>query len=166
MIKSNAPENYICPICLGVQEIESADTLMKPTDIVYKDELVTAFINSFFINKNSGHVIVVPNRHFESIYTLPTKYGHRVFDITQKISLAMKEVYKCDGITTRQNNEPAGDQHAFHFHFHIFPRYIDDGYNSAQPSEKRLANTEERAKYAVQLRTALDQKITHKLATR
>ena len=116
MIKSHALENYICPICLGVDEIESSDTLMRPTDIIYKDDLVTAFINSFFVGKNTGHAIVVPNEHFENIYDLSSEVGHRIFDITKKISLAMKDVYICDGITIRQNNEPAGDQHAFLFH--------------------------------------------------
>ncbi|HSW37379.1 MAG TPA: HIT family protein [Candidatus Saccharimonadales bacterium] len=148
---SNAPSNYICPICLGVQKIVSDKTLIKPTDIVYQDDLVTAFINSFFMGHNTGSVIVVPNEHFENIYSLPTKYGHRIFDVTQRISLAMKQVYKCDGITTRQNNEPAGDQHAFHFHFHIFPRYKSDNYNSMLPSQKYLAEPEERAKYAHKL---------------
>ena len=155
MITSNAPKDYTCPICLGVKEVESPDTLMRPTDIVYKDDLVTAFINSFFVGKNAGHVIIVPNKHYESLYTLPADHGHRIFEIAQKVALAMKEVYECDGITTRQNNEPAGDQHAFHFHFHIFPRYKDDGYNTVQPSEKRLADPEERAGYATKLKTML-----------
>lgn len=119
MVASSAPSNYRCPICLGIQGIVSPDTLTKPTDVVYQDELVTAFINSFFVGVNSGHVIVVPNEHFENIYTLPPEYGHRVFDVAQKIALAMKEAYQCDGITARQNNEPAGDQHAFHFHLHV-----------------------------------------------
>lgn len=123
VIKSNAPENYVCPICLGVKGIESSDTLMKPSDVVYKDDLVTVFINSFFMGKNAGHVIIVPNEHFESIYDLPQKYGHRVFDVAQKMAVALKEAHSCDGITTRQNNEPAGDQHAFHYHYHVFPRY-------------------------------------------
>lgn len=156
MIKSNAPENYVCPICLGVQGVESPDTLMKPTDLVYKDDLVSAFINSFFVGKNAGHVIIVPNEHFESIYTLPAEQGHRVFDVAQRVAFAMKEAYQCDGITTRQNNEPAGDQHAFHFHFHVFPRYDNDGYNTVQPSEKRLANSEERAGYAEKIKRALE----------
>lgn len=128
---------------------------MKPTDVVYKDDLVTVFVNSFFMGKNAGHVIVVPNEHFENIYTLPATYGHRIFEIAQKIALAMKEVYACDGITTRQNNEPAGDQHAFHFHFHIFPRYKDDGFNTVQPEQKRLAEPAERAGYAKKLAAAL-----------
>ena len=156
MIISNAPENYVCPICLGIQKKENSDTLMKPTDIIYKDELITGFINSFFVGKNAGHVILVPNKHFENIYTLPAKYGYRIFDVAQKIALAMKKVYQCDGITTRQNNEPAGDQHAFHFHFHIFPRYNDDGYDAVQPSEKRLADPAERKEYAEKLKATLD----------
>jgi histidine triad (HIT) family protein len=155
MIKSNAPENYICPICLGVQGVVSDDILTRPTDIIYKDKLVTAFINSFFVGKNAGHAIVVPSSHYENVYDLPVEHGHRVFDVAQRIALAMKEAYDCDGITVRQNNEPAGDQHAFHYHFHVFPRYADDGYNTTQPSEKRLADPEERAEYAAKLRKQL-----------
>lgn len=155
MIKSNTTENYVYPICLGIKEEESPKTLMKPGDVVYKDDLITGFINSFFVGKNAGHVILVPNEHFESIYTLPPEYGHRIFDVAKKVSFAMKDVYGCDGITTRQNNEPAGDQHAFHFHFHIFPRYTDDGYNAVQPSEKRLADPAERKEYADKIKAAL-----------
>ncbi|HUB93593.1 MAG TPA: HIT family protein [Verrucomicrobiae bacterium] len=157
MPPSNAPENYICPICLGVQGIESADTLIHQTDQVYKDDLVAVFINSFFTGKNSGHAIVVPVAHFESLYTLPDKYGHRIYEVSRKVALAMKHEYSCNGITTRQNNEPAGDQHAFHFHLHVYPRYKDDGYNGALPAEKRLADPKERSDYAKRLRAALRQ---------
>jgi histidine triad (HIT) family protein len=67
----------------------------------------------------------------------------------------MKKTYTCDGITTRQNNEPAGDQHAFHFHFHIFPRYKDDGFNKAQGT-KRSTTPAERKEYTDKLRDYLD----------
>lgn len=154
MPTSNAPDNYVCPICLGVEGADTEQTLMRSTDTVYKDDLVTAFINSFFVGRNAGHVIVVPNKHYENIYDLPSEYGYRVFDTAQKIALAMKEAYGCDGITTRQNSEPAGDQHAFHFHFHIFPRYENDGFNTVG-SDKRLAGPSERAEYAQKLRLAL-----------
>lgn len=155
MIASRAPENYKCPICLGIEGSESPDTLIKATDFVYEDDLVVGFINSFFMGRNAGHVVVVPKKHFESIYTLPKEYGHHVFDVSQKIALAMKAAYECDGITTRQNNEPAGDQHAFHYHFHVFPRYNNDGYNKVLPSDKRLAGVNERAEYAERIKAAL-----------
>jgi histidine triad (HIT) family protein len=156
MIASNAPQGYICPICLGVQGTENEHTVMRQTDVVYRDDLVTVFINSFFSgHNNDGFAIVVPNEHFENLYTLPAKYGHRVFEVAQKVALAMKQAYQCDGITTRQNNEPAGDQHAFHFHFHIWPRYADDGYNTLEPKDKWLADPAVRAKYAQKLAAAL-----------
>ncbi len=156
MTTSHAPDNYECPICLGLQGSDSPKTLIKPSDFVYRDGLVSAFINTFFMGKNAGHVIVVPNAHYENIYTLPEPEGHRIFDVAQKIALAMKAAYGCDGITTRNNNEPAGDQHAFHFHFHVFPRYNDDGYNSVAPADKRLAEPDERAGYAQKIKAALE----------
>ncbi len=157
MVKSSAPKDYICPICLGIKKIESEQTLMRPTDIIYANNLVTAFINSFFVGENAGHAIVVPTEHYENVYTLPTHIGHHIFDLSQKIALSMKEAYGCDGITIRQNNELAGDQHAFHYHLHIFPRYADDEFNSnvSLPSKKRLAEPTERAEYAKKLFAAL-----------
>lgn len=153
MLVSNAPEGYVCPICLGIKRVASSDTLIKSSDIVYGDEKVTVFINSFFMGKNSGHVIVVPNIHYESIYDLPSEIGHHIFDVTQKLSAAIKKTYKADGITIKQNNEPAGDQHAFHYHVHIFPRYKNDGFNAIQPEQKRLAEPKERASYAERLKS-------------
>ena len=156
MIASNAPEGYICPICLGVRGVENEHTVMRQTDVVYRDDLVTVFINSFFSgHNNDGFAIVVPNENFENLYTLPAKYGHRIFEVAQKVTLAMKQAYGCDGITTRQNNEPAGDQHAFHFHFHIWPRYTDDGYNTLEPKDKWLADPAVRAEYAKKLAAGL-----------
>lgn len=155
MFPSNAPANYICPICLGVQKVESEKTLMKPTDIVYSDDVVTVFVNSFFMGKNAGHVIVVSNTHYENIYDLPSEVGQHVFVVAQEMAQVIKKAYKADGITIKQNNEPAGDQHAFHYHLHVFPRYENDGFNEILPAQKRLAEPEERARYADRLRTEL-----------
>lgn len=152
---SRAPAGYVCPICVGLQGGDKPTTLIESTDFVYRDDLVSAIINTFFLGKNAGHVIIVPNKHFENLYTLPAEYGHRVFDVAQKIALAMKQAYGCDGITTRQNNEPAGDQHAFHFHHHVFPRYDNDGFNLVQPNDKRLASPEERADFVAKLKPYL-----------
>lgn len=149
---NHAPSNYKCPICLGVKGIENGDTMLKQSDLIYKDDLVSAFINSFWIDTAKGHVIVVPNEHFENLYEIPVEIGHRLFEIMQKISVAMKMAYKCDGITTRQNNEPAGNQHAFHFHWHVFPRYTDDAYNENMTKKSIISTPEERLPYAKKLK--------------
>lgn len=151
-MKSNAPKNYVCPICLGNQGIENEDTLLKQADLVFKDDLVGVWVNSFWIGKNEGHVIVVPNDHFETLYELPREIGHRIFEVSQLMSNAIKETYGCDGITVRQNNEPAGDQHAFHYHLHIFPRYENDDFNQRLTEKSRLSDPSERIIYSKKLR--------------
>ena len=151
---NHAPQDYVCPICLGIQGIENDQTLIKKEDVVYKDEQVTAFINSFWIKNNPGHVIIVPNTHYENIYDLPDELGMHIQTIAKKVALVMKKVYKCDGITTLQNNEPAGGQHAFHYHFHIFPRYNNDNLH-ANMVDKNLADPAQRTRYASRLRSAL-----------
>ena len=150
MTYNHAPTEYVCPICLGVNGVDSDKTLLRLEDIVYIDEFVTAFINSFWITGNEGHVIVVPNEHYENIYDLPENLGAHIFRVAKKISIAMKKAYNCDGITTLQNNEPAGNQHAFHYHFHVFPRYEGDHLHTNM-GDKQLADPAKRKEYAGKL---------------
>ncbi|MEX1068514.1 MAG: HIT domain-containing protein [Patescibacteria group bacterium] len=143
---NHAPKDYTCPLCLPAQGIENEHAMMKQADIFYRDDLVVAAINSKFVGKNPGHVIIFPTKHFENIYDLPDEVAARVVQVAKRIAIAMKEIRKCDGITTQQNNEPAGGQHAFHYHFHIFPRWENDGlFNNPKD---RVSDPEERVPYA------------------
>lgn len=151
---NHAGQDCKCPICLGVQEIENKDTLIKKSDIVFKNGYITAFIASFFIGKSLGHVVIVPNRHFENLYDLPEAYGKEIFKASKKIALAMKKAYGCEGITALQNNEPAGDQHAFHYHLHIFPRYKKDNL-SKNITNKKLVSPAIRKKFVDKIKREL-----------
>lgn len=150
-MKSNAPQGYICPICLGVKGEETDKTLLKQSDLIYQDKFVSVFINSFFIKGNEGHTIVVPNKHFENIYDLDKRYGHHIQEISQKMAIIMKLAYKCDGITIRQNNEPASAQHAFHYHMHIIPRYNGDHFEQNAPI-KQTTTPQERVIFTDKLK--------------
>jgi histidine triad (HIT) family protein len=151
---NHAPSDYKCPICIAIEGVENEDTLIRQSDIVYKDDLVTVFISSFFIDKNLGHVIIVPNKHFENIYDLPTDYSSHIAETAKRMALAVKKTYSAEGITTLQNNEPAGNQHAFHYHFHIFPRYENDDFHNNMLN-KKSTTLEERLPYAEKLREEL-----------
>lgn len=148
---NHAPKDYVCPICLAINGIESEATMMLQDDIVYRDDLVMAVINSKFVGKNPGHVIVVPLKHYENIYDLPQQEAAQIIKVAQKVAVALKSVRKCDGVMIQQNNEPASGQHAFHFHMHLFPRFTDDEFikNSATVW---VATAEERHPYAQALR--------------
>lgn len=148
---NHTPKDYICPICLGIKGVEDKHTFIVKDDIVYTDDFVTAFISSFFKPNNPGHVIVVPNTHFENIYDLPDEYAHHIMDVSQKMALALKATYDCEGTSLAQHNEPAGGQDAWHYHMHVFPRYKDD-HLYATITDKRLAPLQERKPYADKLK--------------
>ncbi len=151
---NHAPENYVCPICLAVEGVENESTMIKQPDIFYKDEVVMAFISSKF-DKNGGHPLIVPVKHYENLYDLPEDIGSRILSLSKKVARAMKEATNCDGVTVMQNNEPAGDQHAFHYHLHIYPRYLGDELHKSI-LDTRVSLPEERATLADSLRSCLE----------
>ncbi len=148
---NHAPQNYQCPICLGLQGIENNNTLIKQSDFIYKGKNVSALINSFYVKNNKGHIIVIPSDHFENIFDMPANILDEIMQTTKRISIALKKVYQCTGITILQNNEPDSGQHAFHYHLHIFPRYKDDNLYTNM-LDKKLLDPKERFKYAEKLR--------------
>ena len=148
---NNAPSDYKCPICLTIKGIEDENTWIKQEDIFYRDDFVTGFISSKAIKGNEGHPLIVPNEHYENIYDLPEEVGHRIFDIGKKISIALKKLRNCDGVTLVQNNEPAGGQHVFHYHLHIIPRFKDDSFYKEFWNAKK-SSPEDRVQYAKDLR--------------
>ena len=154
---NHAPIDYKCPICIALEGKENEDTLITQSDIVYADELATAFISSFFIGNNPGHIIIVPNRHFENIYDIPSEYTNRIQEVALKMALALKKAYNAKGVTTLQNNEPAGGQHAFHYHFHVFPRYENDELHKNM-LDKKTTTAEERKPYAEKIKKGLTDK--------
>ena len=149
---NHAPEDYACPFCLLVQGAGHKDVLSVQSDVIYHDERVTAFISSHQWPNNPGNVVVVPNEHFENIFDLPIHYAADIYQAARRIALAMKAVYACDGISTRQHNEPAGNQDVWHYHLHITPRYKNDRFYTTQ---KELMPVNERAQHARKLKDCL-----------
>jgi histidine triad (HIT) family protein len=135
-----------------VKHVENEHVLSKRTDIVYQDDRVTAFISAHQWPNNPGHVVIIPNQHFENIYDLPIELGGGIHELARAVALAMKAVYSCDGISTRQHNEPAGNQDVWHYHLHVFPRYEGD---KLYFSRKQLMAPDRRAEFAEKLRSQL-----------
>jgi len=54
----------------------------------------------------------------------------------------------------RQHNEPAGNQHVWHYHLHVFPRYADD---MLYRQLRHQVPVQVRAEKAQELRAALDE---------
>jgi histidine triad (HIT) family protein len=147
----HAPPDYDCPFCAVVRGEERPPWTFRE-DVVWRDGASTAWINRRWWVNNPGNVVLVPNDHVENVYELDRERGADLHEAVRRIAVAMKEAYGCGGVSTRQHNEPAGDQEVWHYHLHVFPRWHGDGLYG---SEYRLTTAEERRPYAERLRAAL-----------
>ncbi|MEW6428823.1 MAG: HIT family protein [Thermodesulfobacteriota bacterium] len=151
---SNAPENYTCPFCLFAAGATHRLVFSRPADIVYEDERLLAFICARQWPNNRGHVLIIPREHYENIFDLPDALGGAIHALARRIAVAMKHAYRCDGISTRQHNEPHGNQEVYHYHLHVYPRYRGDNLYAIPKGE--IMAPEERAAFAAHLRFYLD----------
>src|SRR4051812_37746310 len=89
------PEGYACPFCLVAAGGDGEADWTRQTDVVWHDRLVTAFINAAWWPANPGHVLVVPNGHYENVYDIPDDVLGAVQVIGKRVALAMKTAYGC-----------------------------------------------------------------------
>lgn len=153
---SHAPQNYLCPFCLIVQGVENEHVYTVQTDVVYRDTWVTAVISSHQWPNAPGNTLIIPNAHYENLYTLPETFAIPIHRATQKIALAMKTAFACEGISTRQHNEPAGNQDVWHYHLHITPRFAGDDLYATLTTRRQPMPVFERANLARALRHMLE----------
>jgi histidine triad (HIT) family protein len=107
---------------------------VTPGCIVTQDQTVAVVVNPF--PSNRGHVLVIPRRHVENIYELPDEIAGPILSTAARVARAAKRAFAADGVTLRQNNDAASDQHLFHFHLHVIPRFVGDAERfNAQPTQ-------------------------------
>lgn len=124
---SHAPAGYVCPFCGLVNgDVSDSGNRCELEDLVYQDQDVIVFIAVDGFGVHEGHAMISPAAHYETLYDLPEHTLQRIAVMAQKVALAMKRAWSPEGVSTRQHNEPAGNQHVWHYHLHIFPRWSDD----------------------------------------
>ena len=96
-----------------------------PCSKIYENDKVLAFLDIMPVHK--GHTLVIPKEHYETIIDIPEDLLKEVIVVLKKVSKAVKEGVNADGISIGQSNYKAGGQVVPHLHFHIMPRFENDG---------------------------------------
>ena len=150
---SHAPAGYQCPFCELLNDLPfSEGNLCAPTDMIYQTRHAAAIMACDGFGKYGGHVMIIPTAHLESLYDLDDEVGAAIMRETRRIALAMKLAWAPEGTSTRQHNEPAGNQHVWHYHQHVFARYSDD---MLYRQLRHRVPVSDRAEKAEQLRAAV-----------
>lgn len=98
-----------------------------PSEKIYEDEISFAFLDIHPVNL--GHTLLIPKKHFETIYDLPEEIATHLIKIAQKIGNSLKNL-GADGTNITTNNGEAAGQIIFHSHIHIIPRFKNDNLSS------------------------------------
>ena len=110
-----------------------------PSDKIYEDDNFFAFLD---INPNNpGHSLIIPKYHYKNLYEFPDGVLSEIAPLIKKLAVAVKKGINADGINIIMNNNGAAGQIVPHAHFHIIPRFADDGLRHW--SGKPNANQEE-----------------------
>ncbi len=96
-----------------------------PSTKVYEDDYSLVILDIRPASKKGGHTLVIPKKHYELISDIPD-------EVLTKISLLIKKVSKAllkfgEGLNVLQNNKKVAGQAIPHVHFHLIPRFQNDG---------------------------------------
>lgn len=115
----------------------------READIVYEDEHVVGILDIF--PRTTGHVMIIPKVHAETILDLPKKELEPVFAAVRNMTAILKKALAPDGFTIGINHGKVAGQAIDHLHIHIMPRWRDDGGGSlhsvvGNPPKESLKN--------------------------
>ncbi len=97
-----------------------------PSAKIYEDESFLAFLDIMPANK--GHTLIIPKQHFTVLEEMPAGLLQDFILAVQKVSATVFGATEADGYNIQENNHPAAGQIVPHVHFHIIPRFSDDGF--------------------------------------
>lgn len=118
----------------GVMSREDAE---RASRIVLQGEHCYVCLNSF--PYNSGHVMIVPYEHLQSLAELPKDAAEEMMQLAQRCERALRMIYKPEGINLGMNlGEAAGAGVAEHIHLHALPRWVGDNNFMAVTAETRV----------------------------
>jgi len=96
-----------------------------PKTIVYEDDIVLAIVPIEITSQ--GHTLLIPKKHSENILDVDEKILTHFTHILKKLSIKLIKDNKATGINILNANGKDAQQSVMHLHFHLVPRYPNDG---------------------------------------
>lgn len=96
-----------------------------PCAKLYESEEILAFLDIAPVNK--GHALVIPKQHYANLFELPDGLGASLLAELKRVGTAIMAATGADGLNVGMNNHEAAGQLVMHAHFHLIPRFRDDG---------------------------------------
>jgi ATP adenylyltransferase len=109
-----------CILCNRFRAKDSVANL-----VIYRGRTAFVILNKY--PYNTGHAMVVPNRHIGSLERLTVEEANEVMALTRKTVAAMKKTLRPHSVNVGMNlGKSAGAGIPGHLHMHVVPRWNGD----------------------------------------
>lgn len=109
-----------CIFCDAFLHIDDPESL-----VVFSGRTCFVILNLY--PYNSGHVMIVPNRHVGTLADMTAAELDELMELGRRVEMALNEVYRPQGLNLGMNlGKPAGAGILDHLHMHVVPRWHGD----------------------------------------
>lgn len=98
-----------------------------PAAVIHQTETYTAFLDANPVN--TGHTLLVPNKHFTDLFDIDTAVLQDIAAASQVLGDAVETAVDADGLMLWQNNGGDTGQDIMHYHLHLIPRFVGDRFS-------------------------------------
>jgi diadenosine tetraphosphate (Ap4A) HIT family hydrolase len=116
---NEVPDDIDCIFCAQVEADERVSKLE-----IFEDDFLMVELNIF--PYNTGHLMVVPKKHINSMTDLEDEERDRLFAMVQKVEELQREVVEPAGIDVGLNIGKAAGESIPHLHVQLVPIYEKD----------------------------------------
>ena len=121
-----------CVFCVGEDRTHDAERL-----IVFRGTHNFIILNLF--PYTSGHLMVAPYEHLDTIVSAKADQLTEMMQLSQKSIAVLQKLYRADGFNIGMNlGSAAGAGIREHFHLHVVPRWIGDANFMSVVGETRV----------------------------
>lgn len=96
-----------------------------PSQKVYEDDWVLAILDIH--PANPGHTLIIPKHHQANMWEASDEMVGHMARVARRLSHAVVAATGAQGWNLAVNNGAAAGQIIFHAHWHVIPRFVDDG---------------------------------------
>jgi ATP adenylyltransferase len=129
--------NMIAAVDYAIANGMAREIAEKAAYIVHRGQHCFVCLNLY--PYSTGHVMVVPYQHLDSLAALPVDAAQELIELAQRSETVLREVYRPDGINMGLNlGEAAGAGIADHIHLHALPRWSGDTNFMTVTAETRI----------------------------
>ncbi len=122
----------------------------SPSHRVYEDEAVIAILDRS--PATTGHTLVIPRYHTSDIWSIDRESASAVMCAALSVSESLRRAFDLLGLNLVQANGALAGQSVFHFHLHVIPRRVNDGFtpnwHGTHAQETELENVAQRIRHA------------------